>query len=62
MDSAKKNYEDLGSEDSGRSIESADLQLDEVSGLIDNSAERYSGNRRENPGALATTPGEGVSL
>ena len=53
-----KNYEDLGSVDSGRSIESVDLQQDDVSGLIDNTAERYS----ENPGALATTPGEGVSL
>ena len=61
MDSAKRNNEDLGSVDSRRSIESEDLQVDEVSDLFDHSAEVHSSDRRENPRDLAPTSGEGVS-
>ena len=55
-------FEDLGSEESGRSIESEDLQRDEVSDLFDNAAEVYSGDQRENPRTLSTTRGEGVPI
>ena len=54
------NYgEDVGSE-STRSIESEDLQLDEVSDLFDHSSEVHARANPENPRALSTAPSAGV--
>ena len=56
------NYgEDVGSE-STRSIESEDLQLDEVSDLFDHSSEVHARANPENPRALSTAPSAGVPI
>ena len=62
MNQNDENYgENLGSEES-RSIESEDLQQDEISDLFDHTAEVHSSDQRENPRALSMTRSEGVPI
>jgi hypothetical protein len=46
--------------DEERSIESEDLQKDEISDLFDHSAEDQEGSSRENPSDLTHAPALGV--